>query len=99
MLTSPDTDTICAIATPPGRSGVGIIRISGPHTRRLASLILHFEPTPRHAHYCSFFDNDSGEIDQGIALFSLAPTHLPAKMYLSFKAMAAILYSIIYSIV
>ncbi len=73
MLTSPDTDTICAIATPPGRSGVGIIRISGPHTRRLASLILHFEPTPRHAHYCSFFDNDSGQIDQGIALFFPGP--------------------------
>jgi tRNA modification GTPase len=73
MLTSSDTDTICAIATPPGRSGVGIIRISGPDTRRLARLILHFDPTLRHAHYCTFFDNNSEHIDQGIALFFNGP--------------------------
>lgn len=73
MLTSSDTDTICAIATPPGRSGVGIIRISGPLTRQLAPLLLHFEPSPRHAHYCSFFNAQSELIDQGIALLFPGP--------------------------
>lgn len=73
MLTSSDTDTICAIATPPGRSGVGIIRISGPDTRRLASQVLHFDPTPRHAHYCTFYSADSEQLDQGIALFFPGP--------------------------
>ena len=82
-LTASDTDTICAITTPPGRSGVGVIRVSGPHSIRIAERLLHFVPKPRHAHYCPFFETHivetsnvetSGEIlDQGIALFFPGP--------------------------
>ena len=72
-LTASDTDTICAITTPPGRSGVGIIRISGPGTSRVADQLLRFTPKPRHAHYCPFFDAASEVLDQGIALFFPGP--------------------------
>ncbi len=36
------TDTIVAISTPPGRGGLGVVRISGKDSRRIASEILHF---------------------------------------------------------
>jgi tRNA modification GTPase len=68
-----EIDTVCAIATAPGRSGVGIIRISGPLSLRISDEILGFTPTPRHAHFCSFLDASAVTIDQGIALFFSAP--------------------------
>ena len=64
-----DSDTIAAVATPPGRGGVGIIRISGNQTRKIATQILGLEPRPRYAHYGAFYDQQGIEIDQGIALF------------------------------
>lgn len=67
------TDTIAAIATPPGRGGVGIIRISGPLCRQIAKQILHGLPTPRHADYRSFYDAKDNLLDQGIALFFPSP--------------------------
>lgn len=73
MLSASDTDTICAITTPPGRSGVGVIRISGPLSARIASQILQFVPKPRYAHYCPFFDKCLETLDQGIALFFPGP--------------------------
>ncbi|MDP3516159.1 MAG: tRNA uridine-5-carboxymethylaminomethyl(34) synthesis GTPase MnmE [Pseudohongiella sp.] len=72
-LTASDTDTICAITTPPGRSGVGIIRISGPIAALIAQKILRFKPKPRYAHYCPFFETTSEIIDQGIALYFPGP--------------------------
>jgi len=72
-LSASDTDTICAITTPPGRSGVGIIRVSGADTLRIANNLLHFEPKPRFAHYCPFFDSSCNVIDQGIALYFPGP--------------------------
>lgn len=69
------SDTICAIATPPGRGGVGIIRISGSEAYTLAlSLTQRSELTPRHAHFCSFFDHQGEPIDSGIALFFNNPS-------------------------
>ena len=64
-----DTATIAAVATPPGRGGVGIIRISGNNTRQIATRILGREPTPRYAHYGAFYDQQGLELDRGIALF------------------------------
>jgi tRNA modification GTPase len=68
-----ETDTVCAIATAPGRSGVGIVRISGPLSLSISEEILGFSPTPRHAHFCNFLDASAVTIDQGIALFFSAP--------------------------
>lgn len=68
-----DTDTICAIATPPGRSGVGIIRVSGALAQNIARDILGFAPTHRHAYYSKFLGIDRETIDQGIAIFFQQP--------------------------
>ena len=68
-----DTDTIAAIATPPGQGGVGIVRVSGPGCRQIANAILGKLPQPRLAHYSSFCNTDDQLIDEGIALFFPAP--------------------------
>ncbi len=65
-------DTICAVATPPGRGGVGIVRISGPKSREIATKILKNSPKVRYAHYGNFYAQDQ-ILDQGIALFFAAP--------------------------
>jgi tRNA modification GTPase len=63
------SDTIAAIATPPGRGGIGIIRISGLQTHAIAKNILGFVPQPRFAAHAVFRDQDNNAIDDGIALF------------------------------
>jgi len=70
MLTN---ETIIAQATPPGRGGVGIIRISGPKTELVAQAILNKIPTVRKADYLSFLDEEQQTIDQGIAILFKAP--------------------------
>jgi len=67
------TDTIVAIATPPGRGGVGVIRISGKNLAKLIEAILRKQLKPRHAHLSQFLDSDNRVIDQGIALYFPAP--------------------------
>lgn len=66
-------DTITAIATPSGRGGVGIIRVSGPAVEAIARAIVGTLPQPRYAHFCDFSDTDGEVIDQGIALYFKAP--------------------------
>jgi len=64
-----ETDTIVAQATPPGRGGVGIVRISGPLAKEVANIVIGKIPTPRMADYCPFLNEDGSELDQGIAIF------------------------------
>jgi tRNA modification GTPase len=69
------TDTIFALATPFGRSGVAVIRISGSAANDSLS---HFGitplPAPRKAHYCSFILPASDEVlDRGLVLSFPAP--------------------------
>lgn len=66
-------DIIAAIATPPGRGGIGVIRISGKNLTKLAETILGKLPRPRYAHLSQFLGIDSQVIDQGIALYFPAP--------------------------
>lgn len=61
--------TIAAIATAPGRGGVGIVRISGSQVQLIAKALLGFLPSPRYAHYCDFKSTDGTVLDKGIALF------------------------------
>ncbi|OSN09658.1 tRNA modification GTPase [Lonsdalea britannica] len=63
------TDTIVAQATPPGRGGVGILRISGSAASAVAQAILGKLPRPRYADYLPFRDADGSVLDQGIALW------------------------------
>lgn len=72
-MSLPLRDTIVAPATPPGRGGVGIIRISGPHTREIAQRLLNTLPAPRHAQVCVFRDAAGAAIDHGVALYFPAP--------------------------
>ena len=63
------SETIAALATPAGRGGVGIIRVSGPYVAKLAHKILGKLPAPRQAVYLPFYDLDGNIIDTGLALY------------------------------
>lgn len=65
-------DTIAALATPPGRGGVGIVRVSGPSAAAVAQAVLGHQPTPRYAHYGPF-QGEASVIDEGIALYFPGP--------------------------
>jgi tRNA modification GTPase len=66
-------DTIAAVATPPGRGGIGVVRISGPRTRAIAEGVLGKLPAPHRASFARFRDADGQAIDEGLALFFPAP--------------------------
>jgi tRNA modification GTPase len=66
-------DTIAAIATPPGRGGVGIVRVSGPNTKHICLGITGNLPTPRFANYTVFKNSDQSQIDQGLCIFFVGP--------------------------
>lgn len=68
-----NTDTIAAIATSSGRGGVGIVRVSGGHAKKIAEVMLGFLPEPRRAYHTLFFNKDHQQLDQGIALYFIAP--------------------------
>lgn len=68
-----ENDTIVAQATPPGRGGIGILRVSGPLATEVAQQVLGKCPKPRMADYLPFKDVDGTTLDQGIALFFKAP--------------------------
>jgi len=66
-------DTIAAIATPPGRGGVGIVRVSGPDVPALAEKLLGRLPRPRQAGLHAFSDAQGEVIDTGLSLYFAAP--------------------------
>ena len=66
-------DLIAAIATAPGRGGVGVVRVSGADVAPLASAVLGRVPEARHATFARFIDGCGGVIDEGIALYFAAP--------------------------
>ncbi len=67
------SDTIAAIATPSGRGGVGVIRVSGPLTRDITRAIVGSLPKPRYATLSRFSDAVGEPIDSGLALFFRGP--------------------------
>jgi len=66
-------DTIAAIATPPGRGGIGVVRISGPACGRVAEVLLGGLPAPRKAVLRHFKTADGHVLDHGLALYFPAP--------------------------
>jgi len=66
-------DTIAAVATAPGRGGIGIVRVSGPDVKKVAGSLLGSLPEPRHATLSPFVDTGGQPIDHGIALFFPGP--------------------------
>jgi tRNA modification GTPase len=67
------TDTIVAPATPPGRGGIGIVRVSGPKVPEIAAVLLGDLPPARIARFARFLDAAQEPIDAGLALFFPAP--------------------------
>ncbi|MDY0054922.1 MAG: tRNA uridine-5-carboxymethylaminomethyl(34) synthesis GTPase MnmE [Methyloversatilis sp.] len=72
-MTARPTDTIAAIATAPGRGGIGVVRVSGPHAGAVAAGIVGRVPAARHAQFSRFHAADGSVIDHGIALWFEAP--------------------------
>lgn len=67
-------DTIAAIATAPGRGGVGIIRVSGPRAIEISEAICHRSLPARQAIFCDFFEpGATTSVDSGIAITFPAP--------------------------
>ncbi|HCT40627.1 MAG TPA: tRNA uridine-5-carboxymethylaminomethyl(34) synthesis GTPase MnmE [Moraxellaceae bacterium] len=69
------TDTIAAIATPPGRGGVGIVRVSGPKAHAIGKAVMQREQDlpVRRALFSGFHAGDGSEIDEGLVLFFQGP--------------------------
>jgi tRNA modification GTPase len=71
-----DSSPIAAIATAPGRGGIGVVRISGKDLMPLARAVCRLDGrdlTPRHATYLDFVQADGNTIDRGLALWFNAP--------------------------
>ena len=67
------SDTICAIATPPGIGGIGVIRLSGAATPTIAAALCGPLPPPRHAALRQFRDAHGALIDAGLLIHFPAP--------------------------
>ena len=70
---APKPDNIAAIATAPGRGGIGVVRVSGQGLAAMAATLTGLQLTPRLATYTSFLAANGSTLDQGIALFFPAP--------------------------
>ncbi len=66
-------DVIAAIATAPGRAGIGVVRVSGPSLTAFAERLLGRVPPPRRATRAAFADAAGAPIDDGLALYFPAP--------------------------
>jgi tRNA modification GTPase len=72
-LSAAITETIVAIASAPGRGGVGVVRISGDGVPAIAAAVCGRLPSARLATLCSFVDGDGAAIDSGLVLYFPAP--------------------------
>ncbi|VAW47963.1 tRNA-5-carboxymethylaminomethyl-2-thiouridine(34)synthesis protein MnmE, partial [hydrothermal vent metagenome] len=79
-------DTIVAIATPPGRGGVGIVRVSGCKVVEISQAILGKLPEPRYAHYGDFLGGEGQVLDRGIALYFPNPNSFTGEDVLELQA-------------
>ena len=66
-------EVIAAIATPSGRGGIGVVRVSGPRLKTLLWALINTDVAPRHATRAEFRNADGSVIDQGLVLYFPAP--------------------------
>ncbi len=85
MLNTSYQETIAAQATPPGRGGVGIIRVSGPKAKEVAQAILGKVPEVRKAEYLPFKNTEKQTLDQGISLYFKAPNSFTGEDVIEFQ--------------
>jgi len=70
---APGNNTIVAIATPHGKGAIGIVRLSGPDSHKIAGKITGKSLISRQAVFCPFLDSDKRVLDEGIALYFKGP--------------------------
>lgn len=85
-MTLSNTETIAAVATAPGKGGVGIVRVSGPKSHEIAENILKKLPDIRIAEYLPFLDQKGEAIDTGIALLFKKPHSFTGEDVLELQA-------------
>jgi len=75
MNEAPDyiKDTIVAAATPPGKGGIGVVRLSGVDTEIIATKMVGDLPQPRVATSATFLDADELPIDSGLVIYFPGP--------------------------
>jgi tRNA modification GTPase len=78
-------DTIAAIATPQGRGGIGVVRISGANAPALARAVVGQCPPARSATLVTARDAHGEPLDQGIALYFPAPRSYTGEDVLEFQ--------------
>jgi len=74
-------DTIAAISTPPGRGGIGIVRLSGPEAAGIAAQLVSLRQPLEHARarLADVLDEDAGRIDEALVTFFGAPNSYTAE--------------------
>ena len=82
---TPKIDTICALATAIGQSGIGVIRVSGPLSKVISKKILQKKLKPRHAFYGAFYDNEGNTIDKGVAIYFPGPNSYTGEDVVEFQ--------------
>lgn len=80
------TGTIVAIATPPGRSAIGVVRVSGPDVKNIISRLLGIPLKPRLFTLCKFVDDKARVIDQGLAVYFPGPASFTGEDILELHA-------------
>lgn len=86
----PETDTIVAVSTPPGRGGLGVVRLSGPSARAIASaLFAGITFRPRHATLAQYRDPSGALLDEVILTWFQAPHSATAEDVVEISAHGA----------
>ncbi len=81
-------DTIAAIATPPGRGGIAVIRVSGPEALKCANTIAALNPEPRRAYYRKFRNKDGETVDEGLVIYFPGPNSYTGEDIVEFQGHA-----------
>lgn len=78
-------DTIAALATPPGRGGIAVLRVSGPAAIRIADHVAGAQPPPRQAVLRSFRDARGRTIDKGLLIVFPGPASYTGEDVVEFQ--------------
>ena len=79
-------DTIAAVSTPPGKGGVGVIRVSGDQVDFVIKQVLGRKIDARIAKFLPFLDKDGSILDSGLALYFPAPHSFTGEDVLELQA-------------
>ena len=77
-------ELICALATPPGKGALAIVRLSGKDAHAIAKQITHKTLAPRQANYTNFYNYDGAVLDQGLAIYFQAPASFTGEEVIEF---------------